>query len=115
MSNISHERIRLVGVDIAYSHTNPVLTNISLTINTDDIIAILGPSGIGKSTLLASLSNPHLIINGQYYYDNVLQHSIHKHQWRRIIRDFSYLDQTANLVEWDSVYTNIARFYSPSP
>ena len=33
-----------------------VLTDISLTINKNEVIAILGPSGTGKSTLLRCLN-----------------------------------------------------------
>lgn len=48
-------RIQLQGVTYGYDRAHPVLKDLSLTINAGESVAIVGPSGIGKSTLLSLL------------------------------------------------------------
>ena len=45
-------RIELVNVGFAYESGPPVLEHIDLTVNADETIAIVGPTGGGKSTLV---------------------------------------------------------------
>lgn len=45
---------RLTDLSVGYEH--PLVEGISLEINSGDVIAILGPSGIGKTTLLRTIA-----------------------------------------------------------
>ncbi|MBP3386780.1 MAG: ABC transporter ATP-binding protein [Candidatus Methanomethylophilaceae archaeon] len=44
-------RIDIEGVEFGYS-ANPVLKNIGLTVNGPQLLSIIGPNGVGKSTLI---------------------------------------------------------------
>ncbi|MEZ5895802.1 MAG: ABC-F family ATP-binding cassette domain-containing protein [Parvularculaceae bacterium] len=48
--------VRLVEADLGYVEGAPVLRNTNLRIDQDDRIAILGPNGEGKSTLVKSIA-----------------------------------------------------------
>lgn len=48
--------VRLVDADLGYAEGSPVLRRVSLRIDQDDRIAILGPNGEGKSTLVKSIA-----------------------------------------------------------
>ncbi|SFR39425.1 ATP-binding cassette, subfamily C, CydD [Marinobacter gudaonensis] len=52
----SPERIELRSVHKAYRPEQPVLRNCNLTINRGDVVALTGPTGGGKSTLLHLLA-----------------------------------------------------------
>jgi polar amino acid transport system ATP-binding protein len=47
----------------------PILDNVSLKIERGDIAVLLGPSGVGKSTLLRILNNLETIDSGNIYYN----------------------------------------------
>ncbi len=48
--------IRLAEADLGYVEGTPVLRNVNLRIDQDDRIAVLGPNGEGKSTLVKSIA-----------------------------------------------------------
>jgi ATP-binding cassette subfamily F protein 3 len=48
--------VRLVDADLGYSSGAPVLRKVNLRIDHDDRIAILGPNGEGKSTLVKAIA-----------------------------------------------------------
>jgi ATP-binding cassette subfamily F protein 3 len=59
--------IRLVEADLGYEADKPVLRKVSLRIDQDDRIAILGPNGEGKSTLVKSLSARLPLLSGDLF------------------------------------------------
>ena len=57
--------------DLSKSYGNKeILKNINLTINDNEIVAIIGKSGCGKSTLLRCISRLENITKGSIYIDN---------------------------------------------
>jgi ABC-type Mn/Zn transport systems, ATPase component len=44
--------LRLQGVTFAYGHTPPVLRNVDLDVQRGEFVAIAGPNGGGKTTLV---------------------------------------------------------------
>jgi subfamily B ATP-binding cassette protein MsbA len=46
------ERIELVGVHFAYDADQPILADVSMTAAMGELVAIVGPSGAGKTTLV---------------------------------------------------------------
>ncbi|MEO1311895.1 MAG: ABC-F family ATP-binding cassette domain-containing protein, partial [Pseudomonadota bacterium] len=48
--------VRLVEADLGYGDAAPVLKDVTLRVDPDDRIAILGPNGQGKSTLVKAIS-----------------------------------------------------------
>ena len=47
--------ISLTNVSFAYDEAHPILQDVSISIRKGDVIALTGPTGIGKSTLIALL------------------------------------------------------------
>ncbi|MDR0990844.1 MAG: thiol reductant ABC exporter subunit CydC, partial [Propionibacteriaceae bacterium] len=48
-------RIDLTAVSVGWPHHDPVLTNIDLSLRPGHSLAVMGPSGIGKTTLAATI------------------------------------------------------------
>ncbi len=59
--------IRVVDGDLGYEAGNPVLHKLNLRLDNDDRIAILGPNGEGKSTLVKSLAGRIPPLSGNIY------------------------------------------------
>ncbi|MEM9838814.1 MAG: ABC-F family ATP-binding cassette domain-containing protein [Pseudomonadota bacterium] len=59
--------VRLEGADIGYEENKPVLKKITLRIDSDDRIAILGANGQGKSTLVKAVSGRLQVMDGNLY------------------------------------------------
>ena len=51
------QNIELKNVSFEYEHDNKVIENLNLTIHKNEIIGILGDSGVGKSTFINILTN----------------------------------------------------------
>jgi ABC-type multidrug transport system fused ATPase/permease subunit len=62
--------IEFRGVSFAYNGSEPVLQNISFFINSGEKVAIIGPSGVGKTTLLSLLLCFYRPTGGEIYFDD---------------------------------------------
>jgi len=47
--------LKATNISVSYDKQNPIISNISFSISRGDSIALVGPNGIGKSTLLKSI------------------------------------------------------------
>lgn len=65
--------INIHGGDVGYAEGKPVLRNISLRIDMDDRIALLGANGNGKSTLAKLLANRLELMAGEKHSSNKLR------------------------------------------
>ncbi|MEL6113450.1 MAG: ABC-F family ATP-binding cassette domain-containing protein [Pseudomonadota bacterium] len=59
--------IRLVEADLGYTEGTPVLNKVTLRLDQDDRIGILGPNGEGKSTLVKSIAGRLPTLTGNLY------------------------------------------------
>ncbi len=59
--------VRVVEADLGYEEGKPVLKNVDLRLDQDDRIAILGPNGEGKSTLVKAISGRLTPLTGNVY------------------------------------------------
>jgi ABC-type multidrug transport system fused ATPase/permease subunit len=75
--------VRFEGVTFGYDRTRPVLKDVTLHIKPGERVALLGPSGVGKSTLLALVARLYDPDRGRVLIDecdlrNVTLHSLRK-------------------------------------
>jgi len=59
--------VRVVETDLGYEEGKPVLKNVDLRLDQDNRIAILGPNGMGKSTLVKAISGRLSPMTGNIY------------------------------------------------
>ena len=82
LENVKGE-IRVEGVSFAYTKDLPVLNNVSLQVQPGETIAVVGPSGGGKTTLCQLIPRFYDVTQGAIYIDgkdvrDVTQRSIHE-------------------------------------
>lgn len=106
------EALRITGMEKSFG-TNQVLKGVSLTVNTGEVLAVLGPSGSGKSTLLRCCTFLEQMDNGEICYfgkqalkkeDGVKVSSADEREFRR---DFGLVFQDFNLFPHWSVLRNL--------
>ena len=61
--------LTIENASFSYDGKTDIFTDLNYTITTDQVFCILGPSGIGKSTLLKSLMNLHPLRKGRILLD----------------------------------------------
>lgn len=59
--------VRVVDADLGYVEGDPVLKKVDLRLDQDDRIAILGPNGMGKSTLVKAIAGRLAPMDGNIY------------------------------------------------
>lgn len=97
------KEIKFENVNFSYG-SEPVLKNINLTIPKGRMIAIVGPSGGGKSTMADLLPRFYDIVDGDISIDG---HNIKDYTLNSLIAQMGIVTQEAILFN-DSVYNNIA-------
>lgn len=82
--------------DLSVGYDEPLVSNINMSIRQGDTIAILGPSGIGKTTLMRTIAGLIRPLSGEIFHDFPNRGGI------------GYIPQRLGLVRHSSVRSNIA-------
>jgi len=86
----------------------PALTNLNLTINSGEFVAIMGPSGSGKTTLLNVIGCIDKPTSGQVLLDGIDVSSLPENQLYKIRRDkMGFVFQTFNLLPYLNARENV--------
>ena len=86
-----------------------ILKNINLEVQDGEMIALIGRSGVGKSTLLNILSGLEYASSGEYYFNDINIRSLEKKQlleWRK--KNIGFILQNYGLISTDTVFDNIS-------
>jgi ATP-binding cassette, subfamily B, bacterial len=90
-------------VDFQYEEGKQVLQDISFTVKGGQVVALVGESGVGKSTTIDLLSGYHFANQGSVEID---QHNIHKLNLKRLRQQIAVVPQEVVLFN-DSIKMNI--------
>ena len=82
--------IRAENLSFYYKNGKEIFHDISFEVSTSDVFCILGPNGVGKSTLLKCLIHHLIPTAGQVYYDNRL---IQSYSAKGLSRNIAYIPQ----------------------
>ena len=82
--------------DLSIGYDEPLVSGINMKINPGETIAILGPSGIGKTTLLRTIAGLIVPLSGEVIHDFPKRSGI------------GYIPQRLGLVKHSSVRSNVA-------
>ena len=93
-------------VNFSYEFNNPIIKNLSIEINPGERVAIVGPTGSGKSTIIKLILRFFEINSGKIYVDGT---SIEKFSLKNLRSQISLVSQDIFLFA-DSIYNNISLF-----
>ena len=101
------ELIRLSNLTKKFGQKT-IFSEFNLTVHEGEILAITGPSGVGKSTLLNIIGFIDRFDAGMYSFSGKTNIPINSQKSQKIIRDdLSYLFQNFGLIESDTVADNL--------
>ena len=98
------ERIEFVGVHFAYDADQPILTDVSMTAAMGELVAIVGPSGAGKTTLVNLIPRFYDPTRGTILMDGTDIRGVTLHSLRA---QMGIVTQETILFD-DTIYNNIA-------
>ncbi len=96
-------KIEFKNVTYFYDKDKPVLQDISFSVQAGEIIALVGESGVGKSTLVDLISAYHFPVEGEVSMDG---HDIRKVNLRKLRSQIAVVPQEVVLFN-DTIRTNI--------
>ena len=91
--------LNIQKVSASYDDAGLILDNVSFTVSKDEIVALVGPSGTGKSTLLNSITTLHKNYQGIITLDG---QKINPKQ-----QQIAWIPQNYGLLPWETVKENI--------
>ncbi|HXY40972.1 MAG TPA: ATP-binding cassette domain-containing protein [Vicinamibacteria bacterium] len=94
-------------IDIYKAFDVPVLTGVSLTVQTGETVSIVGPSGTGKSVLLKTTNGLLPPDSGDVRIDGVSVYHASREQIEAMRRKVGYVFQYAALFDSMTVYENL--------
>ena len=96
---MSESVVNLENASIGYLSDQPLIKNLNLNVNRGEIVAIAGPSGIGKTTLLRTIAGLVPILDGEI--------SIFGKRSKASRGELGYIPQRLGLIRHASVYHNV--------
>ena len=87
--------------------SSPVLNDVSLRVERGEKVAILGPSGAGKTTLFRAINGFVPIHSGQITVDDISVKGLRGRRLRQLRRHIAVVSQRHDLVERLRVYQNV--------
>ena len=103
--------ISIQDATFSYDGKTEIFSHLTCDIETDQIFCILGPNGIGKSTLLKGIMNLHPLLNGQVQLDGK---DIRSYDTKELARKIAYIPQTYQLVFPCLLYTSLSQLPTPN-
>ena len=92
--NLTLGKINIKKLTFGYTDEKKILENFDLTINPNDKIAIIGPSGNGKSTLIKLIMGYYKVPDGTIFIDD---QDINKFSLSSLRKQVSYINQNTKL------------------
>ncbi len=99
--------IELMKITKSFQDT-PVLTDISLTIQDNEVFGIVGPSGVGKSTLLNCLIGLEKYQSGSITIDGIHLEDLTEFEIRKFRKNMGMIFQNFSLIGRKDVFYNIS-------
>ncbi len=95
--------IFLEQITKSYGHALPALEDVSLEINSGELVGLIGPSGSGKTTLLKTIAGLEYVTQGNIYFNaiNITHQCVQK-------RNIGFVFQNYALFEHLNIFNNVA-------
>lgn len=103
--------LKLNNLTAGYGQT-PVLFNVDMTINTGDMVCLLGRNGVGKTTLLRSIIGLNKLTQGSLLFDN--KNITKTPTYKRSRYGIAYIPQGREIIPYLSVLDNLKLGFSAS-
>lgn len=95
--------VRLVNISKIYDSGNKAVKNLSFTVNDNEFVVLVGPTGCGKSTILRMIAGLEDITEGELFIDNKLMNNVSPAH-----RDIAMVFQNYALYPHMTVFENMA-------
>jgi len=105
--------IAFINVDKTYANGTAALSQVNLSIDQGEFVAVIGLSGAGKSTLIRCINRMHDITDGQLNVDGIDVAKLKGKQIRQFRRRIGMIFQSFNLVTRTSVINNVLVSFAP--
>lgn len=105
--------IEFKNVDKVYPGGFKALSDINLTIEDGEFVAIIGRSGAGKSTLIRTINKMHDINSGELTVDGINVRNLKGKELRMFRRKIGMIFQSFNLVDRTTVIKNVLAAFVP--
>jgi ABC-type multidrug transport system fused ATPase/permease subunit len=100
---ITNGKIDIINLNFGYTEETKIFNNFNLSINSTEKVAIVGPSGNGKTTLVKILMGYYHVDDGTIFIDG---QDINKHNLNSLRKQISYINQNTKLFN-KTIFENI--------
>lgn len=99
--------LKFTNLSWGYKKNEPIVSNINLEFQPNEVVAIIGPSGVGKTTIFNAILKYGILFEGQIEFDNQNIYHLPKKQWKKYINNICLAGQKSYFLVEQNVYQNL--------
>ena len=107
--------ISIKNISFSYAKNKPVLEDVSFDIKEGECVVLLGPNGVGKSTLISLILKTNKLAKGEIYFDDININDLSSKQKAEYIAYVPQLIEGTNLTVRETVLLGLLPHYQIYP
>lgn len=99
--------LKFTNLSWGYKKNEPIVSNLNLEFYPNEVVAIIGPSGVGKTTIFNAILKYGILFEGEISFQGQNIYQLKKKQWKNYLNNVCLSGQKSYFLPEQTVFQNL--------